>query len=445
MDKLLAKYSTAAFKTSTAPFWRAVRSAQKPTTLQKIVNGIESGAIPWEDEDEEHVASLPASVAAEPTRAAPAPTPAPAPAAPSLAVPDSTIPAPASAVAAGNSAEGASSKAASRVVAPLQSAGSTGDGSGSRSGKLGTGFVMSAWELREALDPDQALQDDYPDWSNIHNQTHPEVSKYLAERRTKEEMRVALSKLTESKSALSDAELGSSDDDVEVVSMPKRRKVEAPGKKEGRRRAGVGGSANVDMSASMNAGDTEEEDDEEPKRRGGRGNEPKAASAKDQALIDEAHEKSKRLREMGDDPLKAAVAGARSAKEGGPKIKSYDPATLGRSIVFDEDEDEDEDDSPKLQLASVDTSFKPRRDILADIPTSVSNRGGRPAPSGSVHKDPSKKRKWTPQEEEALRKGVKEHGVGFWKKICENSPALKNRTQVDCKDKWRNLQKKAGL
>ncbi|EFH40823.1 predicted protein [Arabidopsis lyrata subsp. lyrata] len=49
------------------------------------------------------------------------------------------------------------------------------------------------------------------------------------------------------------------------------------------------------------------------------------------------------------------------------------------------------------------------------------------------------KKFWTPEEVEALREGVKEYGKS-WKDIKNGNPALfAERTEVDLKDKWRNL------
>ncbi|CAH8358720.1 unnamed protein product [Eruca vesicaria subsp. sativa] len=46
---------------------------------------------------------------------------------------------------------------------------------------------------------------------------------------------------------------------------------------------------------------------------------------------------------------------------------------------------------------------------------------------------------WTPEEVEALREGVKEYGKS-WKAIKNANPTvLGDRTEVDLKDKWRNL------
>ncbi|XP_022754865.1 single myb histone 3-like isoform X2 [Durio zibethinus] len=52
------------------------------------------------------------------------------------------------------------------------------------------------------------------------------------------------------------------------------------------------------------------------------------------------------------------------------------------------------------------------------------------------------KQKWTAEEEEALRAGVAKYGKGNWKSIQrdpELSPLLFARSNIDLKDKWRNL------
>ncbi|KAI3835743.1 hypothetical protein MKW92_033206 [Papaver armeniacum] len=55
---------------------------------------------------------------------------------------------------------------------------------------------------------------------------------------------------------------------------------------------------------------------------------------------------------------------------------------------------------------------------------------------------PRRKLKWTLPEEEALKSGVNKHGAGKWKTIVtdpEFGPYLVSRTNVDLKDKWRNM------
>lgn len=53
-----------------------------------------------------------------------------------------------------------------------------------------------------------------------------------------------------------------------------------------------------------------------------------------------------------------------------------------------------------------------------------------------------KKKMWSLQEEEALRKGVEQFGKGNWKLILKSNPgAFDERTEVDLKDKWRNMMR----
>ncbi|KAJ7559079.1 hypothetical protein O6H91_04G069200 [Diphasiastrum complanatum] len=52
------------------------------------------------------------------------------------------------------------------------------------------------------------------------------------------------------------------------------------------------------------------------------------------------------------------------------------------------------------------------------------------------------KQKWTQEEEAALRAGVEKYGPGKWRAIQKDStlgPCLASRSNVDLKDKWRNI------
>ncbi|KAL3632939.1 hypothetical protein CASFOL_025923 [Castilleja foliolosa] len=54
----------------------------------------------------------------------------------------------------------------------------------------------------------------------------------------------------------------------------------------------------------------------------------------------------------------------------------------------------------------------------------------------------NRKQKWTEEEEDALKAGVAKHGPGKWKIILVDSelgPKFMNRSNVDLKDKWRNM------
>ncbi|XP_062215147.1 single myb histone 6-like isoform X2 [Phragmites australis] len=52
------------------------------------------------------------------------------------------------------------------------------------------------------------------------------------------------------------------------------------------------------------------------------------------------------------------------------------------------------------------------------------------------------KQRWTSEEEAALRAGIAKHGVGKWRTILKDpefSSTLRYRSNVDLKDKWRNM------
>uniref|UniRef100_A0A8B9NNE9 Telomeric repeat-binding factor n=1 Tax=Accipiter nisus TaxID=211598 RepID=A0A8B9NNE9_9AVES len=51
-----------------------------------------------------------------------------------------------------------------------------------------------------------------------------------------------------------------------------------------------------------------------------------------------------------------------------------------------------------------------------------------------------KNRKWTVQESEWIKEGVKKFGEGRWKAICQKYP-FQNRTAVMIKDRWRTMKK----
>ncbi|XP_057425880.1 telomere repeat-binding factor 4-like [Lotus japonicus] len=54
----------------------------------------------------------------------------------------------------------------------------------------------------------------------------------------------------------------------------------------------------------------------------------------------------------------------------------------------------------------------------------------------------NQKQKWTAEEEDVLHRGVQKYGAGKWKNILrdpEFAPSLMSRSNIDLKDKWRNL------
>lgn len=51
---------------------------------------------------------------------------------------------------------------------------------------------------------------------------------------------------------------------------------------------------------------------------------------------------------------------------------------------------------------------------------------------------------WTKNDELKLQQAVKRYGIGNWRKILENCNFDNKRTNVDIKDKWRNMNKAGG-
>ncbi|KAL3624395.1 hypothetical protein CASFOL_031063 [Castilleja foliolosa] len=77
-----------------------------------------------------------------------------------------------------------------------------------------------------------------------------------------------------------------------------------------------------------------------------------------------------------------------------------------------------------------------KRRLLIPIPRTINV-----SPSAVKNlKKRRKGRKWSVVEEDALRAGVKKYGKGYWKVILnEQRDVFEDRTEVDLKDKWRNL------
>lgn len=77
---------------------------------------------------------------------------------------------------------------------------------------------------------------------------------------------------------------------------------------------------------------------------------------------------------------------------------------------------------------------RPRRPTPVTLSVSPLKKGGLAKPH--VRRP---KKFWKPEEVEALREGVKEYGKS-WKDIKNGNPTVfAERTEVDLKDKWRNL------
>ncbi|XP_074864372.1 telomeric repeat-binding factor 2 isoform X2 [Carettochelys insculpta] len=100
--------------------------------------------------------------------------------------------------------------------------------------------------------------------------------------------------------------------------------------------------------------------------------------------------------------------------------------------------------SPKLLRARWNTSNgQEEKDTWSEEDELFLDKGsfGRNSHSSSIFG--SKKQRWTVQESEWIKEGVKKFGEGNWKMICKKFP-FENRTSVMIKDRWRTM-KKLGL
>jgi hypothetical protein len=146
VEKLLVKYSLGAFKEATAQFWRALRCAQKPTKLERVLKDIEEGKIPWEDsDDEEQIDSQSEQPASK--RAAP--------------------PSKSEAKREGKQEQTAKEKREKEKEKEKE--------------KEGPEWLkVTAWELRQAIDPDADPEgDDFNAFTEIHQEVNEEVRRYV--------------------------------------------------------------------------------------------------------------------------------------------------------------------------------------------------------------------------------------------------------------------------
>ncbi|EER93019.2 uncharacterized protein LOC8081546 [Sorghum bicolor] len=136
--------------------------------------------------------------------------------------------------------------------------------------------------------------------------------------------------------------------------------------------------------------------------------------------------------ELGGQPTACGAAGPSTLndKDHGPsrgkRQNLMDRNPTARTSQWDDSPDLEgsESSSPRLQLPS------PRR-----IPPS-------PLPPPENKSNRRRARKWSMFEEETLRKGVEQYGMGNWKGILDNNPdVFMGRTPVDLKDKWRNMKR----
>lgn len=141
---------------------------------------------------------------------------------------------------------------------------------------------------------------------------------------------------------------------------------------------------------------------------------------------------------------------AKPNTEPGIKRSLLDPHPSAQAQCWDDDEDDkiedssQPDDSPsasgRVRLPPIRNSKKRETQVLSGSPPT--NRP-RSSMSGGNRR---KVRKWSEVEVETLKREVAKVGKGRWKWILtRNAEVFSGRTEVDIKDKWRNLEKYEGI
>lgn len=125
-----------------------------------------------------------------------------------------------------------------------------------------------------------------------------------------------------------------------------------------------------------------------------------------------------------------------------PEVEGYAPSKRGRSevpqlVYSSEESPSEEEDVPKLPPSGYQAG---RFNLAAQqspqqSPSEVAFQPNVPRSPLRIY--------WTSEEVQALIAGVKKHGAGKWAVILADNSLKFNRrrTNVDLKDKWRNLQK----
>jgi hypothetical protein len=150
---------------------------------------------------------------------------------------------------------------------------------------------------------------------------------------------------------------------------------------------------------------------------------------------------------VGDDsvqvPASTSGRGLQSAPAPSTRRKFLDPHPSAHSQRCNDDEI---DDNPPTNSPSVtrQVQLTPLSSPQQMSPLVPMNRP-KPAPSrgGMAYRQ---KNKWSEEEVETLKREVWKYGKGRWKLILQNNYNIfRDRTEVNLKDKWRNLERYEGI
>jgi len=142
------------------------------------------------------------------------------------------------------------------------------------------------------------------------------------------------------------------------------------------------------------------------------------------------------LEKMVEDPLPALLRKPDGGVPGVVKRSLLDPHPSAQAQGWDEEDEIEESASPLTPSASKRIRLPPlhspnRQPVASPVAIQVAGM-----------KQRRQMKKWSEEEVETLKREVQKYGKGRWKMILlKNKEVLQGRTEVDIKDKWRNLEK----
>ncbi|KAJ7520596.1 hypothetical protein O6H91_19G012300 [Diphasiastrum complanatum] len=149
------------------------------------------------------------------------------------------------------------------------------------------------------------------------------------------------------------------------------------------------------------------------------------------------------------DPLPAAIEIAEEVRDFIEKSVHLSPVTIERpanlpannAVSFVEWEAGDEIEDDQAEISPSDSKCLRSPELKSKKVSPMKHL------SSSMYQAHRRRhQKWSKLEEDTLRKGVARHGKGRWKLILQKHlDIFQDRTEVDLKDKWRNVERSEGL
>ncbi|KAH7295305.1 hypothetical protein KP509_27G042100 [Ceratopteris richardii] len=99
-------------------------------------------------------------------------------------------------------------------------------------------------------------------------------------------------------------------------------------------------------------------------------------------------------------------------------------------------------------IADSSDDISPSRSRHVKLPKFQTRQSSCNASRKPLHVEPKRRKfkRWTVEEENILRKEVERYGKGVWKHILsKHRDVFEGRTEVDLKDKWRNIERREGI